>query len=251
MSASLTAKFRRFLSSFITVMGESSWVMFSFFLVAALIFGVVLKYVPQLEGLGESTIGQLLMGGLIYALVLLVVVLPVLLTKGKGYVARLLGVDKRPLRSIWWLPFLMWTAYMGVTILAAIGANLLPWVDGEQTQDVGFDNLTQPIQYLMAFIALVIIPPVAEELLFRGYLFGRLRERFGFWFTTAVVSIVFGIVHMQWNVGIDVAVLSVFLCYLRERTGSIWASMVLHAIKNGLAYFILFIAPLIDWRLIQ
>ena len=91
----------------------------------------------------------------------------------------------------------------------------------------------------------MVLPPIAEELLFRGYLFGRLREQFGFWFTTLIVSIAFGFVHFQWNVGIDTAVLSVFLCYLRERTGSIWASMILHAIKNGFAYFLLFIAPLI------
>lgn len=225
--------------------------MFSFFVVAALTFGVLAKYLPELGALSETTVGQLLFGGLIYAAVLLLVVLPVWLMKGRGYVTRLLGVDKRPTRSIWWVPFLVWVVYMAATIIAAVAASYLPWVDGQQAQDVGFDDLTQPIQYLVAFVALVIIPPIAEELLFRGYLFGRLRERFGFWFTTIVVSIVFGIVHMQWNVGIDVAVLSVFLCYLRERTGTIWASIVLHTIKNGLAYFLLFIAPLIDWRLIQ
>lgn len=251
MSANLVARFRRFLDSFITVTGESSWVMFAFFVVAALAFGVFTDYIPGLDTLTDTTLGQLLAGGLIYAAVLLVVVLPIWIRRGKGYVARLLGVDKRPNRSIWWLPFLLWTAYMAATIIAAILASYLPWVDSEQAQDVGFDNLTQPLEYLVAFIALVVIPPVAEELLFRGYLFGRLRERLGFWATTIAVSVVFGIVHMQWNVGIDVAVLSVFLCYLRERTGTIWASMVLHAIKNGLAYFLLFIAPLIDWRLIQ
>lgn len=251
MSANLVARFRRFLDSFITVTGESSWVMFAFFVVAALAFGVFADYVPGFDTLTDTTLGQLLAGGLIYAAVLLVVVLPIWIRRGKGYVARLLGIDKRPGRSIWWLPFLLWTVYMAATIVAAVLASYLPWVDSEQAQDVGFDNLTQPIEYLVAFIALVVIPPVAEELLFRGYLFGRLRERLGFWVTTIAVSIVFGIVHMQWNVGIDVAVLSVFLCYLRERTGTIWASMVLHAIKNGLAYFLLFIAPLIDWRLIQ
>lgn len=223
--------------------------MFSFFAVAAIVFGPVLNYLPALGDLSETTLGQLLFGGLIYALVLALVVLPVLATKKSAYLKRILGVDKRPRSVVLWLPFLVWFVYMAATIIAAIGANYLPWVDAEQAQQVGFDNLSEPVHYLVAFVALVIVPPIAEELLFRGYLFGRLREQLGFWFTTIVVSITFGIVHLQWNVGIDVAVLSVFLCYLRERTGSIWASMVLHGIKNGLAYFFLFVAPLVDFTL--
>jgi membrane protease YdiL (CAAX protease family) len=101
----------------------------------------------------------------------------------------------------------------------------------------------------MAFIALVILPPVAEELLFRGYLFGHLRTTMGFWTTSLVVSAAFGFIHGQWNVGIDTFILSLFLCYLRETTGSLWASMLLHGIKNGVAYFFLFIAPMIGINL--
>ena len=145
----------------------------------------------------------------------------------------------------------MWVLYMSTTIIVGIIAKLvLPWLDVDQEQQVGFQDISQPLEYVAAFIALVILPPVAEELLFRGYLFGRIRERAGFWLTTAVVSIVFGLVHLQWNVGIDVAVLSVFLCYLRERTGSVWSSIALHAVKNSVAYFFLFIGPLIGIQLL-
>jgi membrane protease YdiL (CAAX protease family) len=251
MSVNLVAKLRRLFGGIITLIGESSWVLFCFFVVAAVVFGLLLNYVPVLEDFFDTTLGQLLAGGLIYALVVLVVVLPIWLLRGHTYVRTVLGLVKKPTISILWLPLLMWAAYMGATIIVAIGASFLPWVDPEQKQNVGFEGLTQPVEYVIAFLALVVLPPIAEELLFRGYLFGRLRERFGFWLTTVVVSAVFGFVHMQWNVGIDVAVLSVFLCYLRERTGSLWASMVLHGIKNGLAYFLLFIAPLLGWQLVQ
>lgn len=247
----MAAKLRRLISGLITIVGESSWVLFCFFLVAAIVFGVVFTYLPDLEPLLDSTIGQLLASVLIYILVLFVVILPIWAIRNRAYVLKVLGVTKRPTRAIWWLPFLMWAAYMGTTIIAALVASLLPWVDADQQQEIGFQDLTQPIEYVVAFVALVILPPIAEELLFRGYLFGRLREKFGFWLTTIVVSVMFGIVHLQWNVGIDVAVLSLFLCYLREKTGSIWASITLHAIKNGVAYFLLFIAPLLGWQLVQ
>lgn len=218
---------------------------FCFFVVAALIFGVVTVNVPFLDRFFNTTIGQLMANGLIYVLVLFVVVLPIWKRGNFAYVREILGVRKKPGREIIWLPFVTWGIYMAATIVASILVSRLPWVDVNQPQETGFENLTQPLEYVVAFVALVILPPLAEELLFRGYLFGRLRAKFGFVLSAIVTSVVFGFVHLQWNVGIDVAILSMFLCYLRERTGSIWAGVVLHAIKNGVAYTLLFIAPLL------
>lgn len=249
MLLNLGANVRRFVGNTFVILGESLWVLLCFFFVAATLFGVLLPFVPSVEQVFESTIGQLLAGGLIYALVLLLVILPIWAIKNFRYVLKVLGVTKKPTREILWLPVIVWVFYMAATIMAAAIASFAPWIDIEQVQDTGFQDLGLPVEYIVAFIALVILPPIAEELLFRGYLFGRLREKFGFWLSTIVVSIVFGVVHMQWNVGIDVAVLSLFLCYLRERTGSIWASIVLHAIKNGIAYFLLFIAPIIGMNI--
>jgi membrane protease YdiL (CAAX protease family) len=141
--------------------------------------------------------------------------------------------------------------YMVATSLAAVAARfLLPWIDQNQTQDVGFADINTAWEYVAAFFGLVVLPPVAEELIFRGYLLGRLREKFSAWPAAIVVSAVFGFVHGQWNVGLDVFVLSLFLCYLRERTGSVWAGMALHGLKNGIAYFFLFIGPLIGINLV-
>lgn len=235
---------RRLSQSIGTVLAETGWVLFAFFFVAGVVLGLAMQVLPSLEFLIESTIGQLLLGGLIYALVLLLVIVPIWRRRSGKYVKRILGIHKRPGREIWWFPALMWLGYMSVTILAAVALRFIPGIDVEQPQDVGFDGISLPYEYLLAFVALVVLPPIAEELLFRGYLFGRLRERLNFWWTTAIVSVAFGLVHLQWNVGVDTAILSVFLCYLREHTGTVWASIVLHAIKNGLAYILLFIAPL-------
>lgn len=246
----MATKVHKSFDRLLTIVGESSWLLFSFFFVG-FIFALAINAIPGGEGFFEASLGQLLAGGVIYALVLAVVVLPVLLRRGWRRLGDLLGVTKRPGWWILWLPVVMWVLYMSTTIIVGIIAKLvLPWLDVDQEQQVGFQDISQPLEYVAAFIALVILPPVAEELLFRGYLFGRIRERAGFWLTTAVVSIVFGLVHLQWNVGIDVAVLSVFLCYLRERTGSVWSSIALHAVKNGVAYFFLFIGPLIGIQLL-
>lgn len=125
--------------------------------------------------------------------------------------------------------------------LVYIISQLVPWLDLTQAQEIGFTNLSQRFEYFLAFLSLVVIAPVAEEVLFRGYLYGKLRNTVPIWVAILIVSIVFAVIHGQWNVGIDVFILSVVACVLREVTGSIWAGILLHMLKNGLAFYLLFI----------
>jgi membrane protease YdiL (CAAX protease family) len=121
--------------------------------------------------------------------------------------------------------------------------------DAAEPQEIGFQDLSQRYEYVLAFLTLVVIAPVAEEAIFRGYLYGKLRKYGPIWLSVAVTSLLFGLLHMKWdggllagiNVGIDVFVLSVIMCSLREVTGSIWAGILLHMLKNGLAFYLLFI----------
>jgi membrane protease YdiL (CAAX protease family) len=97
---------------------------------------------------------------------------------------------------------------------------------------------------ILAFITLVVIAPFAEELLFRGYLYGKLKSNVPTVVAAITTSLLFGLAHQQLNVGIDVFILSLVLCTLRSLTGSIWAGVLVHIIKNALAYYLLFVAPL-------
>lgn len=129
------------------------------------------------------------------------------------------------------------------SLLLALAASLLPFIDIDQVQDVGFSQLTTGYELLLAFIALVVVAPIAEEILFRGYLFGKLQKHVPVWVAIIMTSLLFGIIHGAWNVGIDTFVLGVVLCLLRIVSGSLWPSILLHMIKNGLAFYLLFINP--------
>lgn len=140
---------------------------------------------------------------------------------------------------------LYFLTYLAVVIVAQM---FLTGVDFEQEQQIGFEAAYSTAALLMSFASLVILPPIAEEIMFRGFLFTSLRAKFNFWLATVITSILFGIAHLQfgsdapllWVAAIDTFVLSCFLCYLRERTGSLWPPILLHAIKNCIAFIILF-----------
>ncbi|QQG50676.1 MAG: CPBP family intramembrane metalloprotease [Candidatus Saccharibacteria bacterium] len=128
-------------------------------------------------------------------------------------------------------------------ILVSIATAIVPSIDMNQVQDTGFKSIYYGYEYILAFTMLIIVAPVAEEVLFRGYLYGKLRKSVPVWAAIGIVSVLFGSIHGQWNVAIDVFALSIVLCVLREITGSIWAGILLHMVKNGLAFYILFINP--------
>jgi len=131
-----------------------------------------------------------------------------------------------------------------VSIVVAM-VSQIPGYPVDQAQDVGFKAFGSRTDNMLAFITLVILAPIAEEAVFRGYLYGKLKRYAPGIVAAVITSVLFGIVHGQINVAVDVFVLSMILCGLRSLTGSIWAGILVHMIKNAIAYYILFISPLL------
>ncbi len=145
--------------------------------------------------------------------------------------------------------------YMVVVALLVMGiTSVAPdLIDFEQAQVLPFDKafFYTKAQYMMIFFTLVILAPLAEELLFRGYLFGKLKKAGPVWLAIFVSALGFGLAHLwtgsggalQWAVVIDTFVLGLVLAGLRASTGAIWAGVMVHAIKNGIAFYFLFLNP--------
>jgi membrane protease YdiL (CAAX protease family) len=122
-------------------------------------------------------------------------------------------------------------------------------VNVDQKQQIGFDGAGVNRQLYLVFISLVVLPPIMEELVFRGFLYARFRKFYNIIPAAILTSLLFGFVHLQldtgnaplWTAAIDTFMLSLALIYLREKTGSIIPSMVLHAFKNFIAFYVLFL----------
>lgn len=133
-----------------------------------------------------------------------------------------------------------WAAavYVGFWILSALWAALI----GLDQQDSLPDSLgvDQSTAALVAVCVLVtVVAPISEELLFRGYMFGALRNWRGPWPAALIVGVLFGAVHVfgqEAEFLVPLAILGVALCVLRWRTGSLLPCIALHAINNSLAF---------------
>ncbi len=132
-----------------------------------------------------------------------------------------------------------------IATVTALITSLLPGLPLDQVQDIGFKALGSQSDNMLAFVTLVVIAPIAEETLFRGYLYGKLKRYVPTYAAAIATSLLFAVAHFQLNVGIDVFVLSLILCGMRSLTGSIWAGVLVHMLKNMIAYYLLFVSPLL------
>ncbi len=164
-----------------------------------------------------------------------------------------LGIGKMRHWYLILLTPLIFAVYMALTIAFSILVSVVfPEYNPTEKQEIGLSPESSHNLVLTA-IFLSVLVPLAEEFAFRGYLFGLLRKRLSFTAVAILVSLAFAILHMLFdatsgaliikhiNVAIDVFILSLFLCYLREKTQSIWASVALHGLKNFIAFLYLFI----------
>ena len=78
--------------------------------------------------------------------------------------------------------------------------------------------------------------PVAEEIFFRGYVFGKFRRAGFVWFGLLVSAVLFGVVHFSDIHNVPcICLFGVFLAWLYHLTGSLLAPMTAHAVNNGTA----------------
>jgi membrane protease YdiL (CAAX protease family) len=138
-----------------------------------------------------------------------------------------------------------------VLYLLTVGvvSHFAPSLNIDQAQQIGFDHVAGGLQLTLTFISLVLLPPLAEEIMVRGLLFTSLKKAMRLWPAALLTSLIFAAAHLPeggaagplWIGFIDTFILSLVLCYLRQRTGSLWAGITLHALKNGIAFVALFI----------
>lgn len=133
-------------------------------------------------------------------------------------------------------------AYIIVSVVSFVVIEMLQTgVDLNQAQNVGFESASGSLQVALAFMSLVVMTPLAEEVLMRGIMFRNINRTFGFVVAALISAAIFGILHGQVNLFIDTFVLGLALAWLVNKTNSLWPAIGLHMLKNFIAFLYLFV----------
>lgn len=228
--------------------GYLAWVSAAFF-AAQISVAVVARWASESRLIDLTHIKQSVLTWIIafisYALALTIIIgVPWLIKKQRTTLGDL-GMTRLPSWSDILLGPLAYIPYIIISGLLASVAATIPGFPINQVQDVGFSEILTRSDMVLAFLTLVVLAPIAEEAIFRGYLYSKLKAITSPVIGAVLVSICFGALHLQLNVAVDVFALSLVLCLLRNVTGSIWAGVLLHMTKNFVAFYVLFVDPLL------
>ena len=145
-----------------------------------------------------------------------------------------------------WEPHRHWKLFV-ILMVSTIAWEVAAGATIEHFYPEAKDWVTVPKEtpWIIGFLALaVLFGPIAEELIFRGWLYTSLRASFGFRIAVLATSVLFALAHWESTHLYALAVFPVGLALatIRERTGSIAASITFHAFYNGVASVMLFAA---------
>ena len=131
---------------------------------------------------------------------------------------------------------------LGWGVVAWIGAGLASAAVVTLLESLGIDVSPQAVEQALwrvepwvAVVAAVVLAPVAEELFFRGVVFNAfLRER-GPRLAYLGSAALFAVIHQSIVALLPIFLLGLALAWVYDRTGSLLAPIVMHAVVNGIS----------------
>lgn len=153
-------------------------------------------------------------------------------------VTRLKTKDLRIMLPAPWSPGFCLPVFLGVANLANLAGALINRLTGSPATSEMLPSGGPEL--LMQFLALCVMPAIAEELLFRGAFQGLMRPC-GSAAAIFAPALLFGVLHLNLAQGLTAFACGVFLGWLAERSGSILPGMLLHLVNNTLAFLTIYL----------
>ena len=125
-------------------------------------------------------------------------------------------------------------AWLGASLLSA-GVVVILESLGVDVEPQAAEQALGLVEPWVAVLAIVILAPIAEELFFRGVVFNAfLRER-GPRMAYIGSAAMFAVIHLSLVALLPIFLLGLALAWVYDRTGSLLAPIVMHAVVNGIS----------------
>ena len=132
---------------------------------------------------------------------------------------------------------------VSISFLGVILAWLRPDLEGQYFSQV-LNDISSWSHILITFLSGVVIGPVVEELFFRGMVYPLMRKYCGVIWGIVATGVMFGLSHFDLWRALPLALGGMGLCYIYEKTDSIWPPIIAHGLWNGIMYLFV-ILPLL------
>ena len=188
-----------------------------------------------------------LMGMLLYAL------LPLALVKQESWgeigIRKISSKRHVLLGVLWGVAFVVVSSLFLDYLTGFSAANYLVVMAKQQLSYGVITKYNAWAYFPIAVFGLCTLSPAVEEVFFRGMMLGAFERRFSKWLSNLAQGLLFGFIHLAylWLTEFDamlivtmvpvVAVAGCLYGWVMQRTGSVFASMIVHSVVNGLLMF--------------
>lgn len=96
---------------------------------------------------------------------------------------------------------------------------------------------------LLSILAICVVAPITEELVFRGFIYAKLaRTIAGNSGAIIITSLLFTVIHTQYSfwVQLDLLILAFILSLVRYKTNNLKFCMLIHCLNNSFAFYMLY-----------
>ena len=135
------------------------------------------------------------------------------------------------LSSILVLPAVLFLHFASQMFLKTIGVS-----EPAQQAVQMVSQATHPLELALQGISVIMLAPVAEELIFRGIIYNTTKQITSRTAAVILSAVLFAAVHGQWALVLPLMGLSVALAWVYERSGTIIAPILLHASFNAVNF---------------
>lgn len=133
--------------------------------------------------------------------------------------------------------YLGWCAAFPMVLVTALIAGVFMNSQGSEnpviSQIMSAANAPDPVVILLFYLTIAVMAPICEETMFRGFIYGSLRNRVGVPLAILCSAMIFGLVHFDKGGILGLIAIGVVLAYVFERTRSLLPCMVTHGLWNG------------------
>ena len=202
-----------------------------------LLFVVAWKNLPEATAKTEekeATVGSVLIGQA--GMVVLAGIVPAVLV-WRVDLREFFGLRWEGWRKVFWIaPAFVFAMMVLLSIQIALGWQ--GWVEsrfGSREQEAVslLKESSDGVLLTVMTISAVVIAPLTEEVIFRGYLYPVVKRFSDRWFAAVFTGLIFAVIHFNIFSLPTLAVMGFVLAVLYEMTGSLWVTIACHAAFNG------------------
>jgi membrane protease YdiL (CAAX protease family) len=227
-----------------------SWAHFVFFILFGfisliLVQGIMAAHYAPHEGLGRQQLEeyliskpQFVLGSMViwYALIFFFLYITLSVLRGHSFWEclgwrKINSFNSGPPKS----PLFFFLAGSSLSLLVALLSARL-----KAPENTPMEELFKYRHTALLFIAMaVLVAPLVEETLFRGYLYPMFARSFGVWPGIILTGVLFGFMHgaqlgWTWSLLSVLVLVGIIFTFVRARTGSVFASFMMHLGYNSL-----------------